>query len=393
MRAIFYRVLFLLMAMILVSSCNTDQQLAEIEKAIEEIGLQWVPDKREGVSTVSVSLEGGVYTLKGELDQPGHRDALLAWFSDNSFTVTDSIRMLPDNTAGDWALVKVAAGTMRAQPRHAAELLTQATLGTPLKIMKREGSWLWVQTPDRYLGWITASSVEITGAEGLNEWRSSERVIVITNSTFVYGDEKETTIVSDIVLGSILVTNGRSSRHYQVIFPDGRTGFLRRSESKSFSLWLAEATPTVPSLTMNGQRLMGVSYLWGGTTAYALDCSGFMKTIFFINGVILARDASLQQRHGEEVESSATDYAKLQPGDIVFFGNQRTRRAGHVGLYLGDGEVMHESGMVRVDNLSKSRANFSNYLFTTYLSARRVLGLPSQPGLVAVREHPWYVNF
>ncbi|MFO7574101.1 MAG: NlpC/P60 family protein, partial [Bacteroidales bacterium] len=121
--------------------------------------------------------------------------------------------------------------------------------------------------------------------------------------------------------------------------------------------------------------------------------SGFMKTIFFINGTILARDASLQVRHGIEVESSIEDYSRLEPGDMVFFGNQRTGRVTHVGLYLGDGEVMHESGMVRINNLDRSRQNYSNYLATTYLSARRVLGLPSQPGLVAVREHPWYTNF
>lgn len=380
------------MAMMLVASCNTDMPLTDIEKAIDDIGAEWVPDKREGVSTVSVSLEGDVYILKGELEQPGHRDALLAWFGENNLNVTDSIRLLPDSTAGGWALVTVATGNMRAQNRHSAELITQAVLGTPVRIMKREGSWLWIQTPDRYLGWITASSVVITGAEGQREWRSSERVIVTTNSTFVYGDQNESTIISDIVLGSILVTTGSSSRHYLVTFPDGRTGYLRRSDSRLFSLWLAEATPTVASLTSYGKRLMGVSYLWGGTSAYGLDCSGFMKTIFFINGVILARDASLQQRHGLEIESSSSDYSGLEPGDIVFFGNQRTRRAGHVGLYLGDGEVMHESGMVRIDNLDKSRANFSNYLFTTYLSARRVLGLPSQPGLMAVKEHPWYVS-
>ncbi|MBM3420656.1 MAG: NlpC/P60 family protein [Bacteroidetes bacterium] len=387
-----YRTLLLLMLIVTTAACTTDRAIEEIQNSIDEIGSHWVPDRREGVSNVSVSLFGGVYTLKGELCKPAHRDSLLAWFGGQGLSVADSTTMLPDTTAGSWALVSVAVANMRAQPRHAAELITQASMGTPLRIMKRDGSWLWVQTPDMYLGWITSSSVEIAGDEGIAAWRSAERVIVLQNSAFIYAGENEQAIVTDVPLGGIVTGDGISAKHFRVVLPDGRRGFMRLVDGQLFSRWSASAVPTVASLEMYGRRLMGVSYLWGGTSAYALDCSGFMKTIFFVNGVILARDASLQQRHGTAIESSATDWSQLLPGDILFFGSQKTRRAGHVGLYLGDGEVIHESGMVRIDNLGSDRPNYSNYLFTTYIEARRVIGLPSQPGLMHVKEHQWYVN-
>lgn len=392
MKVSILRWLLILLPAFAAVSCSSPE-VDNVQTEIDEIGHLWVPDKRESVNNVEIKISGKTYIVSGEVDQPEHKAAIMDYFRDKQKEVIDSLVVLPAHDGDAWGLITVSYGNLRAQPRHAAELLTQAIMGTPVKILKKEGSWLYIQTPDLYLGWITGSSLETRSEDEMEAWRNSVRLIVTAISSVIYSDEKESSVVCDVVLGCIIEVTSVRPGHYNVILPDGRTGFLRRTDCTPFSEWLSKTEATVASLVKYGERLNGVPYLWGGTTVYGLDCSGFMKTIFFINGTILARDASLQQRHGEEIESSATDFSKLQPGDIVFFGNQRTRRAGHVGLYLGDGDVMHESGMVQVNNLSDTRDNFSNYLFTTYLSARRVLGLPSQPGLVAVREHPWYINF
>lgn len=386
------RLNLILMLLLVIAACNTNQNSGDIQNDIDEIGKEWVPDKREGVSEVVVSSVQNSYTIKGEVDNAGHKAAVIGYFSDRQLDFVDSLLVLPDTTTDHWGLIAMGYGNLRGQPRHAAELLTQAIMGTPVRIMKREGSWLYIQTPDSYLGWITGSTLSVLSTEEMNAWRNASRVISLVNYSLVYADEKETGVVCDIPLGSIIEKTSEKTSHYQVDLPDGRSGFVRRSEYVMFDEWLGNTQASVASLEAYGRGLMGVPYLWGGTTAFGLDCSGFMKTIFFVNGMILARDASLQVRHGEEVESSISDYSRLEPGDMIFFGNQTSRRVGHVGLYLGDGEVMHESGRVRIDNLDRSRDNFSNYLATTYLSARRVLGLQSQPGLMAVKDHPWYVN-
>ena len=62
------------------------------------------------------------------------------------------------------------------------------------------------------------------------------------------------------------------------------------------------------------------------------------------------------------------------------------------GMYIGDTEVIHSSGMVRINSLDADRPGFSDYLKKTLMGARRVIGLSSQPGIQLLSEHPWYFN-
>ena len=59
--------------------------------------------------------------------------------------------------AQQWALVKVSVASMRTEGRHSAELSTQALMGTPLKILKQQGEWYYVQMPDGYKAYVRVS--------------------------------------------------------------------------------------------------------------------------------------------------------------------------------------------------------------------------------------------
>jgi cell wall-associated NlpC family hydrolase len=63
---------------------------------------------------------------------------------------------------------------------------------------------------------------------------------------------------------------------------------------------------TEASLVATARTLMGAPYLWGGTSAKGMDCSGFTKTIYLMNGLILPRDASQQVHVGTRWTSAAT---------------------------------------------------------------------------------------
>ena len=131
--------------------------------------------------------------------------------------------------------------------------------------------------------------------------------------------------------------------------------------------------------------------MWGGTSVKAPDCSGFVKTVYFMGGIILARDASLQFLHGKEIDPSSL--SNLEPGDLLFFGRQTSsgvKRITHVGFYLGDTKVIHSSGRVRINSLDPARPDYNSYLVETIQGARRIIGTESSRGVERAVLHDWY---
>jgi len=107
---------------------------------------------------------------------------------------------------------------------------------------------------------------------------------------------------------------------------------------------------------------MGVPYVWGGTTPYGFDCSGFAQTVYAENGLPITRTADAQFAEGTPVDTQ-----DLQPGDLVFFETY-TYGASHVGVYIGNSEFIHASsgaGEVTISDLE------SEYYNDRYLGARR----------------------
>jgi cell wall-associated NlpC family hydrolase len=123
--------------------------------------------------------------------------------------------------------------------------------------------------------------------------------------------------------------------------------------------------------------MMGIPYLWGGTSTKGVDCSGFTKTIYLMNGLIIPRDAS-QQVHAGELIDNAKNWDMLEAGDLLFFGSEATstssRRVVHVGMWIGDNEFIHSSRQVRISSVDPNAENYDQYNTNRYLEARRYIG-------------------
>ena len=110
------------------------------------------------------------------------------------------------------------------------------------------------------------------------------------------------------------------------------------------------AKDTASDITSYALSLIGVDYRFGGSTPdQGLDCSGLIRYVFQqATGLLLPRSAREQARVGESISKD-----KLQPGDLVFF-NTRRFQFSHVGLYIGNGEMLeapHRGALVRVKSI------------------------------------------
>ncbi|WP_137723856.1 C40 family peptidase [Prescottella subtropica] len=95
-----------------------------------------------------------------------------------------------------------------------------------------------------------------------------------------------------------------------------------------------------------GLTQVGKPYNWGATGPDSYDCSGLVVWAYRQTGTTLPRSSQAQAQGGIPVDRS-----QLQPGDVVLFYDD----ASHVGIYAGDGNVLHASTYgtpVKVDSMA-----------------------------------------
>ncbi|MER3525074.1 MAG: peptidase [Ignavibacteria bacterium] len=256
--------------------------------------------------------------------------------------------------------------------------------GTPLRVLHQRNGWYLVQTPDEYLGWMDDGLVLFTKEE-FNSWTRQPKVIVTAPCAHTVASlSSDSDIVSDVVAGDIVKLVNEQGEWYNVEYPDGRRGFLARTAAEPLAIWLANRSEAPEQIIATAKRFMGVPYLWGGTSPKAMDCSGFTKTVFFLHGVMLPRDASQQARIGLPI-TPAANFENVQVGDLLLFGKKddRTQRESvtHVGIYLCNGRFIHESEYERINSVYPHDPLYSPRRAEMLLRAVRLIGVGEECGV------------
>lgn len=375
---------FVLLSLLFITAL--DVMAVDVNDVLNELKTRIAPDKRVAIWDVSCTMQDGVAIVNGTVGYQEQLDAITDELLKNNIPIENNVTVLTNAIAPNekWAMVKLSIATLRCEPKHSGEVATQALMGMPLRVMEKCGEWIRVQCPDNYIAYVPESSLIYMSQEQLDSWKRQERYIVTVYDDQLVAEAKGDETVSDLVLGNILTAVAKKGKWIQLSTPDGRTGWVRTSNVERFDRW-AQQKLDLKKIEKTARRMMGSSYLWGGTSTKVTDCSGLVKVSYFSNGIILQRDASQQALTGKK---KIADWHDAQLCDLLFFGNSATGRVTHVGLYLKDGKYIHCSGQVKINDLNPDSPD---YLYSP-LSISRIDGMIGTKGIIYVRDHEWYFD-
>lgn len=218
---------------------------------------------------------------------------------------------------------------------------TQLLLGEPVEVIDEDADWLKIVAPWQpssldvrgYPGWVRRSHV----AEA--PLATDDHVVICVDTTRLSFDNNVPD--AEATYGTILPTMDVSDGMIQVALPGGATAWVSRSACREHRGLRPVATAHLDGevAVSSASRFIGLQYVWGGTCAYALDCSGMVHLVLRALGVLLPRDAHDQAEVAEHFPRS-----EAQTGDLLFFA-EPGKPIHHVGFAVGDGEhLLHAPG-------------------------------------------------
>ncbi len=379
-------------AVVMSSCCNNaqDAKITKFEDVYKGVKAVHAPDGRSKTFEMRLAKEDNGYVLRGATTEKVAKDSLLQALKAANVEVLDSVTMLPDAKLGDkiYGVTTQSVVNFRTSGKYSAESATQAMMGTPVKVLEKKGGWTRAITPEGYISWVTSGSIEYMNEAEFNKYTEAKKVIVTDKYVTLYSEPNaKSQMVSDAVWGNILLDLGNSGLFWKkVSIADGREAYVQKSSVEDFGKWLDSRNPTAENIIATAKQFIGVPYMWGGTSIKAVDCSGFTKSTYFLNGLVLARDASQQCLTGDDIDIAkyvndntytVEALANLKKGDLLFFGRkatpERKERITHVGIYIENGIFIHSATKVRINSLIPEDANYYTGS-KTLVRAQRIIG-------------------
>jgi cell wall-associated NlpC family hydrolase len=225
-------------------------------------------------------------------------------------------------------------------------LSSELSYGTELEVLDEEKRWVFTRQRDGYLGWAYRPYL----SKGL---ASNATHLVLTPSVELRTEPNSTSEIVTRVVSGTGVTIEETFDSWSCISAN-KTGWIPSSALRT----LTELPKTIEhkraTLIEDSMRMIGVPYLWGGSSGNGIDCSGFARLLHHWLGIEIPRDADMQCNAAKPVEPP------FEIGDLLFFSDREgKRRITHVGISLGGWNMIHSSRRnngVYIDNVQERQS-------------------------------------
>ncbi len=228
----------------------------------------------------------------------------------------------------------IACIPVRAEPDHKSEMVSQFLFGESFDVIDTQSGWLHIEMHyDHYRGWIPGNQAHL--------FEAAPRDMSGAMSRFVISDNLAT--LTDIATGNEFPVSAGST------FIRGEDGAMTVGGHRflfSGNMATDNQQKADKDICAFARIFLHTPYLWGGRSAFGIDCSGFAQIVFKLAGIRLPRDSHEQAKKGESIHL----IHETKAGDLLFFDNEEGE-INHVGILLNEGHIIHAHGKVRIDSV------------------------------------------
>ena len=292
-------------------------------------------------------------------------------------------------SANSTGIVNTSALNVRSGAGTKHSIINKVYKGNKVEILSTSNGWHKIKLSNGSTGWVSSQYITLNSSNSnpsINEDNSvsAKKGTVNTSSLNVRkGAGTNYSIITKISKGTFVEILSTSNGWYKVKLSNSSTGWVSsqyitlNSSNENTTDTKPEIKPeSTPENSTSSNKVnavislakeqIGKPYVWGAAGPDSFDCSGLTSYVYKnAANYILPRSSSAQATVGTTIIRS-----NLKPGDLIFSSTNGTGNVSHVGIYIGDDQMIHSpkpGENVKIVNINTS------YWNKVFLHAKRVL--------------------
>jgi cell wall-associated NlpC family hydrolase len=305
-----------------------------------------------------------------------------------AFGATAPISNTNANATSEPNGVILSSVSFRTQPSTDSSRIRYLAKGERVRVVDKVNSyWFKVMDSAKVVGYVSTGSQYIDTNYGEEEeqleaaFPSAPNATAVSSVSFRKGPDTNSTRIRYLKVGEqVLILNKTNDYWYNIQDQNGVIGYVSAGSTYIKTSYIEpykqlDRAVAAQKVMDAGKRYLGVPYEFGSSRndTSTFDCSDFVRQAF-LDGIKqqLPGDSRNQAEFVKSIGKTSSDWKQLKKGDLLFFMaykgyslssyagvNKSTETVTHVGIYLGDGKMLHTysqaSGGVRMDTIAGSQ--------------------------------------